>query len=372
MMELVVAVVVGARPQFIKAAALSRAIAERADKGLRPVIKQVLIHTGQHYDYQMSDIFFLDQGLPAPTQHLGVGSGAHGEQTGEIMKRLEPVLGDLSPDVVIVVGDTNSTLAAALCAAKLKIPIAHVEAGLRSFNRTMPEEINRKLVDHVSDLLLCPSAHAASNLKSEGITMGVHVTGDVMLESLIWAQSDPDEVEEVLDHYGLTSGAYAVATVHRAENTDDPARFAEIISALEALAVSGLSVILPVHPRTAPLLHGRAVPPSLKLIDPVGHSEMLALATASRIGLTDSGGLQKELYWLGIPCVTMRDETEWVETVEAGWNILAGASAESITNAAQKLLEHTPTERPPIYGTGDASDRIIGILIDRYGKAQEH
>ena len=289
----VVAIVVGARPEFVQSATLSRAIVNRRSRGDAPAVADVLIHTGQHYDDAMSDVFFRDLGLTPPTHHLGVGSALHGAQTGEMMKRLEPILVDLRPDVVVVFGDTNSTLAAALVAAKLHLPVAHVEAGLRSFNRQMPEEINRCVTDHISDLLLCPSAQAAVNLEHEGISNGVHITGDVMLDALDWVMPDSAQVSAVLNRYGLVAGGYAVATVHRAENTDAADRLGGLLAALGEVATDGLPVILPLHPRTAGFLDGLKVPAGVRLVEPVGHAEMVALASGARIGLTDSGGLQR-------------------------------------------------------------------------------
>ena len=367
----VVAVVVGARPEFVQSATLSRAIVSRHSRGDAPAVTEVLIHTGQHYDDAMSDVFFRDLGLARPTHHLGVGSALHGAQTGEMMKRLEPILVDLQPDVVVVFGDTNSTLAAALVAAKLHIPVAHVEAGLRSFNREMPEEINRCLTDHVSDLLLCPSAQAAVNLEREGISDGVHITGDVMLDALEWVRPDQSQVSAVLDRYGLAAGGYAVATVHRAENTDDAGRLGGLLTALGDVAADGLPVILPLHPRTAASLDGLDVPAGVWPVEPVGHAEMVALASGARIGLTDSGGLQKELYWLGVPCVTMRGETEWVETVAAGWNVVAGVDPTAITAAARRMGSIDPGDRPPIYGSGGAAPRILDLLVEHFAPAPE-
>ncbi len=303
----VVAIVVGARPEFVQSATLSRAIVSRRSRGDAPAVAEVLIHTGQHYDDAMSDVFFRDLGLTPPTHHLGVGSALHGAQTGEMMKRLEPILVDLRPDVVVVFGDTNSTLAAALVAAKLHLPVAHVEAGLRSFNRQMPEEINRCVTDHISDLLLCPSAQAAVNLEREGISDGVHVTGDVMLDALEWVKPELHAGGvRCSTGTGSSLSGYAVATVHRAENTDDAGRLGGLLTALGDVAADGLPVILPLHPRTAGSLDGLTVPAGVRPVEPVGHAEMIALASGARIGLTDSGGLQKELYWLGVPCVTMR------------------------------------------------------------------
>lgn len=368
---MLLASVVGARPQFVKAAALSRAIAAGTGSGDLPDVAEAVIHTGQHYDAAMSDVFFRELLLPEPAHHLGVGSAMHGAQTGEMMKRLEPILLGMQPDVVVVFGDTNSTLAAALVAAKVGLPVAHVEAGLRSFNRNMPEEVNRRLTDHLSDLLFCPSAQAAANLEAEGITAGVAVTGDIMLDALDWVKPDAAEAAAVLQQHQLTPGTYALATVHRAENTNDPDRLEEILVALGDVATTGIPVILPLHPRTAAVLGPGEVPEGVRLVDPVGHPEMLALAGGARIGLTDSGGLQKELYWLGVPCVTMRPETEWVETVSTGWNVVAGVDRRAIATAARHLLSTRRGDRPAVYGTTGAADRILGLLVDRFARVPE-
>ena len=323
--------VVGARPQFVKAAPLLRAFGDGHTS--------VLVHTGQHYDARMSDVFFDELGLPEPNYHLGVGSGPHGRQTGEMIARLETVLADERPDWVVVFGDTNSTLAAALAAAKLCQPIAHVEAGLRSFNRAMPEEINRIVADALADLLLCPTNTAVENLQREGIVRGVHQVGDVMMEVLAEAATRAAAESSILRRLEIEERRFAVATVHRAENTDDPGRLAQIVRGLET---SDDPVIFPVHPRTARALD--AVNPAprspVRIVEPMGYLDMVRLAGSARIVATDSGGLQKEAYWLGTPCVTLRDETEWVETVAAGWNVLAGADTRRIAAA---LADFVPT-----------------------------
>jgi UDP-N-acetylglucosamine 2-epimerase len=367
--ELRVVQVVGTRPQLVKAAALSRALEMMATTDPMLKIEAVIIDTGQHYDYQMSKIFFEDLEIPSPDHSLGVGSGTHAVQTGEMMMRLEPLLANWADGVVLVAGDTNSTLAAGLCAAKLGLALAHVEAGLRSYNRSMPEEVNRVVVDHLSDLLFCPSQNAAENLAREGITEGVDVTGDVMLDTLEWARPDPAFVTEVLGRHGLEPGGFAIATVHRAENTDVPDRLRGIMKALAEVSRE-IPVLLPAHPRTAPALGGLDLPDGITLIEPVGHREMLALAGSARLGLTDSGGLQKELYWMGVPCVTMRTETEWVETVEVGWNVVAGHDPAAIVSAALRLANNTPLDRPPFYGDGHASERIVRVLIDKYASSR--
>jgi UDP-N-acetylglucosamine 2-epimerase len=341
--------VVGARPQFIKAAAVSRE--------LRAHHVEILVHTGQHYDYEMSGVFFDGLEMPAPDVNLGVGSGSHGEQTGAMLKSIEDVLLGERPDCVLVYGDTNSTLAGALAASKLWIPIVHVEAGLRSFNRRMPEEINRVLVDHMSDLLLCPSDSAAAHLTNEGVTATVRVVGDVMLDVLNWAKARLDgNPPPAVQRLGLTKGSHLLATVHRSENTNDASRLSRILAAFNAIDER---VVFPVHPRTRKAIAdiGGRTKAHVHLIDPVGYLDMVALADSARLVLTDSGGLQKEAYWLGVPCVTLRDETEWVETVDAGWNTLAGADSASILDAVRSRAQ--PSVHPALYGRGCAAKACV-------------
>jgi len=348
-----IATIVGARPQFIKAAPVSRR--------LRQQVQEILVHTGQHYDDNMSAVFFRELGLPEPEYHLGVGSSSHGAQTGQMLARIEAVLLVEKPDWVLVYGDTNSTLAGALAAAKLHIPVAHVEAGLRSFNRLMPEELNRLVVDRLSDLLLCPSQTAVDHLAAEGLTSGVHLVGDVMADALYEAVARAQNESTILERLELEPGRYLLATVHRAENTDDPDRLRSILAAFAALDET---IIFPVHPRTRGVLahlDGALPAPRVRLIEPVGYLDMARLAGAARLILTDSGGLQKEAYWLGVPCVTLRNETEWVETVKAGWNVLAGARMDAIVTAVRDL--RPPTRRPALYGEGLAAERIVGLIL---------
>lgn len=332
--------VVGARPQFIKAAVLSREI--RKDH------TEVLVHTGQHYDQNMSDIFFEELGIPAPEYNLGIGSGPHGKQTGEMLAAIEEVLLNEKPDWVLVYGDTNSTLAGALAAVKLHISVAHVEAGLRSFNRRMPEETNRVLTDHASDLLLCPTQTAVDNLEKEGVTAGVHLVGDVMYEALMWAAAQQKE-PSILDTLDLVPGKYLLATVHRAENTDDPERLSGILAAFDQVQET---LVWPVHPRTRQKLQEMGWKPAVhvKLIEPLGYMDMAQLEKNARMILTDSGGVQKEACWLGVPCITLRDETEWVETVQSGWNRLAGVETDRILqcihNASTEQKEFTLLANP--------------------------
>lgn len=355
--------IVGARPQFIKAAAVSQK--------LRRHHEEILVHTGQHYDYEMSGIFFDGLELPRPDANLGVGSGSHGFQTGTMLKAIEDVLLAERPDHVLIYGDTNSTLAGALAASKLSIPIAHVEAGLRSLNRRMPEEINRVVADHLSDLLLCPSDTAVSNLAAEGISQNVHLVGDVMLDVLNWATQRVDGNQAaILDRFGLTKQTYLLATVHRSENTDEVAPLSRI---LRAFHLVDEPVIFPVHPRTRKMISeiGIRPEPRVRLIDPVGYLDMVVLAGSARLVLTDSGGLQKEAYWLGVPCLTLRGETEWVETVGAGWNVLVGSDSDKIVDAVSSFSP--PDSRPALYGDGAAADKcvdLIGVGPERIGLAK--
>ncbi len=347
--------VVGARPQFIKAAPVSRI--------LRQTHTEILVHTGQHYDENMSAVFFAELDLPQPDVNLGIGSGSHGAQTGAMLAGIEQVLLSEKPDWVLVYGDTNSTLAGALAAAKLHIPVAHVEAGLRSFNRRMPEEINRLLTDHIAALLFCPSQTAVDNLTAEGITRGVHLVGDVMADALLWAAERARTHSAILEQLGLQEKGYLLATVHRAENTDDPARLRAILDAFAALDEP---IIFPVHPRTRARIESlnlKSTIHNLKSIAPVGYLDMVRLEQSARMILTDSGGIQKEAYWLGVPCVTMRDESEWVETVQTGWNVVVGADTARIVAAVREFV--TPEERPALYGDGRAAERIVDGLRHR-------
>jgi UDP-GlcNAc3NAcA epimerase len=344
--------IVGARPQFIKAAAVSRVLRQRH--------QEILVHTGQHYDYAMSGIFFDGLELPCPDRNLGTGSGSHGAQTGAMLKGVEDVLLAERPDYLLIYGDTNSTLAGALAAAKLSVPVAHVEAGLRSFNRRMPEEINRVVADHLSDLLLCPSDTAMRNLAVEGITRNAHQVGDVMLDVLNWArQSLAAKPSEILERLGLTKQRYLLATVHRSENTDDQARLTQIVNAFNSFDEP---VVFPVHPRARKAITDARcrIEGHVQLIDPVGYLDMVALTGAARMVLTDSGGLQKEACWLGVPCVTMREETEWVETVDAGWNTLVGSDSAKIVEAAHAFAPSGSP--PPLYGDGFAAARCVDLL----------
>jgi UDP-N-acetylglucosamine 2-epimerase len=402
--------VVGARPQFIKAAVLSRALRAHWD--------EVLVHTGQHYDDLMSDVFFRELGLPEPDVNLGVRSASHAVQTARMLEGLEAVYERERPDLVLVYGDTNSTLAGALAAAKLGLPVAHVEAGFRTYERDLPEEINRVLTDHVARYLFCATEGAVDCLRREAIETGVHFTGDLMYDSLLAALPHAQAIEApVLRRLGLMSGApnplslegegrgeggssnqpntpertssvsplpagrgaggevspiaqppasaggvaqpYYLATVHRAATTDDASALARVLNAFSRL---DLPVILPLHPRTGAAMRsaGLEAPANVRVIDPVGYFEMLALERNARAILTDSGGVRREAYWLSVPCVTLRSESEWPETVDSGWDVLAGTDPEAIVSAARRPRPSTPP--PPLFGSGDAAAKIVEIL----------
>ncbi|HOG18770.1 MAG TPA: UDP-N-acetylglucosamine 2-epimerase (non-hydrolyzing) [Syntrophales bacterium] len=349
---LTIVTIVGARPQFIKAAPISKTLRNAGHR-------ELLVHTGQHYDYAMSDVFFDELRMPEPDVKLSVGSGTHAEQTAAMLLGIEGVLTANKPDRVLVYGDTNSTLAGSLAASKMHVPIAHVEAGLRSFNRAMPEEINRVLTDHLSTLLFCPSGTAVKNLANEGIRAGVHLVGDIMQEVLLLTKDHARIRSRILDTLGLREKHYLLATVHRAENTDDVRRLRQILTAFSEI---NEPVLFPVHPRTRKVMEefGFATGPNVRLIDPVGYLDMVVLEQSARLILTDSGGIQKEAYWLGVPCITLREETEWIETVETGWNVLAGFETATIVNFAKSLLP--PASRPTLYGCGDVSTRCVLLL----------
>jgi UDP-N-acetylglucosamine 2-epimerase len=347
--------VVGARPQFIKAGPVCKAL--KANH-----IDEYLVHTGQHYDQNMSDVFFAELGIPAPNINLGVGSSSHGQQTGEMLIKIEQVLLEQKPDWLLVYGDTNSTIAGALAAVKLHIPVAHVEAGLRSFNRQMPEEHNRVLTDHCSDLLFCPSQSAVAQLHREGITRGVHFIGDVMYDAVLQCSALASVQSIVLQRLNLQSKQYCLATVHRPANTDNTKNLQTILDAFSELK---LPVIFPVHPRTRQKIAnlGLSAASNVHLIAPIGYLDMLHLQRHARIILTDSGGIQKEAYWLGVPCVTLRDETEWVETVEAGANVLTGANKDAILAASEHFCQTVLFTPAPVYGDGQSADKIAALLL---------
>jgi UDP-GlcNAc3NAcA epimerase len=335
--------VVGARPQFIKASPVSHALA-------RAGLSEILVHTGQHFDTLMSDVFFEELEIPKPAYNLEVHSLGHGAMTGRMLEKLEEAMLVEKPNMVLIYGDTNSTVAGALASAKLNIPVAHVEAGLRSFNRRMPEEINRVMADHVSTLLFCPTQTAITNLANEGITSGVHAVGDVMYDATIAAIRHATGRSAILSNLGLAPKSYAVATIHRAENTDDGARFRQVMDWLANAALTA-KIVMPVHPRTRKLMAARGISPEgVRLIDPIGYLDMALLVNNAARVYTDSGGLQKEAYFHRVPCVTLRDETEWVETIEAGWNRL------------WTVPDHGPRRDIPDYGDGRSADLIAGIV----------
>ncbi|MBN1394467.1 MAG: UDP-N-acetylglucosamine 2-epimerase (non-hydrolyzing) [Pirellulales bacterium] len=348
--------IVGARPQFIKAAPLSAELRKRHE--------EYLVHTGQHYDDNMSDVFFRELNIPSPDRHLGVGSGSHAAQTAAMLERIERVLLDVKPDAAIIYGDTNSTLAGALAAAKLHVPVAHVEAGLRSFDRRMPEEINRVVADHLSTWLFAPSQVSVRQLAAEGVTEGVHEVGDIMADGVRLFAPLARERSEALARLGLNPGEYFAATVHRAANTDDAERLTGI---LQGLSAASRPVVLPLHPRTRAAIerHGLTsltenTSGSLRIIEPLGYLDMLQLQQNAAAVLTDSGGIQKEAYYLGVPCITLRDETEWIETVEAGWNRLVGAEDRKILLAIDESPAVGGRPHPVLYGDGHAAERIAG------------
>ncbi|MHC4430276.1 MAG: non-hydrolyzing UDP-N-acetylglucosamine 2-epimerase, partial [Planctomycetota bacterium] len=363
--------VVGARPQFIKAAVVSKAILESGR------MHEVIVHTGQHYDEAMSQIFFDELKIPKPKYNLEVGSGTHGHTTGQMLSGIERVVLEERPDWVLVYGDTNSTLAGALAAAKLHVPVAHVEAGLRSFNKRMPEEINRILTDHVSSLLFCPTTTAVKNLRNEGINEGIHHVGDVMYDAALLFGSIAERQSDILRQLELLPESYYLATVHRAENTDDPVRLMGIFKALDEIATEESPIVLPLHPRTraallrdnlASLIEGpngadagvATENKHLRLICPVSFLDMVMLERHARAILTDSGGIQKEAYFHGIPCVTLREETEWTETVEVGWNRLAGNDTKVICECVRSLSGQR--EIIEEYGNGDSAKVLVDIM----------
>ena len=352
--------IVGARPQFIKAGVVSRKLLEKN-------IKEILVHTGQHYNFNMSEVFFRELSLPTPDYYLGVGSGTHGEQTGKMLIEIEKVLLQEKPDIVLVYGDTNSTLAGALAATKLHIPVAHVEAGLRSFNRYMPEEVNRVLADHISGYLFAPTNTAVENLRREGITKGVYKVGDVMLDVALEVASRIDE-EKVLRRFNLKPKGFILVTIHRAENTDNKENLENIWNALHKLAKEGNIIFFPVHPRTRKAIENyelKVESPNLRISEPVSYSEMVALEKNAKVIITDSGGVQKEGYFFGTRCVIPRNETEWMELVEIGFNKLTGTKTESIYNSVQEILnskEGVSNFNLEIYGHGNASDKIVEVL----------
>jgi UDP-GlcNAc3NAcA epimerase len=347
--------ILGARPQFVKASVVSQAFD-------RFGIEEIIIHTGQHFDAAMSDVFFTDLDLPQPKYHLGIHSLNHGAMTGRMMEQIEVLMQQHQPDWVCVYGDTNSTLAGALVAAKLQIPIVHIEAGLRSYNRQMPEEINRIVTDRLSQLLFAPTQLGVECLAKEGISEGVHLVGDVMMDAVLTYQARARETSNILANYSLSADKFYLATIHRPSNTDDPDRLSAI---LESFTTLDLPVVFPVHPRTAKQIETLKLDRYLDThailpIPPVGYLDMLVIQSNARAIVTDSGGIQKEAYILGRPCFTLRDETEWQETVTAGWNHLVRPD-----NLKAAMVSFTrPSQAPPFYGTGTAATTIAQILLN--------
>lgn len=353
--------IVGARPQFIKAAAVSRIIHNHFSGQL----SEKIIHTGQHFDANMSDIFFDELDIPKPYCNLEIAGGGHGQMTGRMLEQIETLLIEERPDWVLIYGDTNSTLAGALAAVKLHIPIAHVEAGLRSFNMKMPEEVNRILSDRVSEQLFCPTQTAVDNLTNEGLTNGVHLVGDVMFDAALYYKDKAARISKVIDNKGLKRKKFVLATCHRAENTDDPKRLTPILKALGSISKT-YPVILPLHPRTRAFVGKLGLEGLLEdliMVDPLSFTDMLALEQEALVILTDSGGVQKEAFFYNVPCITMRDETEWVETLDLGWNRLAGADYERIVSIFEDTIQQTlelPNCAP--YGVGNAAEKIVAKL----------
>jgi len=360
-----VATIIGARPQFIKASAVSRAFARYNSRSGKKGLTERIIHTGQHYDDNMSKAFFEELDIPQPDYNLGVGSGTHASQTAVMLERIEEVLLREKPDMAIVHGDTNSTLAGALSAVKLQIPVAHVEAGLRSFNRRMAEEINRVLADRVSVMLFCPTPIAVQNLNAEGITAGVYEVGDVMYDSALFYREKAGVIEsDLLAGFGIEPKSYFLATVHRAENTDDAERLGGILKGLGDISTAANPTVLPLHPRTKKMVAelGLSASEHVRILEPASYLQMIALEANAKAVLTDSGGVQKEAYIFSVPCITLRDETEWVETVEAGWNVLVGSDSEKIITAVARIDGKTRAERKSFYGDGRAAERICEII----------
>ncbi len=400
-----IATIIGARPQFIKAAAVSRAIIKKNDS--RPQaekIIEIIIHTGQHYDENMSGIFFNELKIPEPDYNLNIGSGSHGQQTGQMIAEIEKVLIKEQPDFIIVYGDTNSTLAASLAAVKLHIPSAHVEAGLRSYNRSMPEEINRIVTDEISNFLFCPTLTAVKNLAREGLEseeknnlihnfdrQHVVMVGDVMYDSILFNVKLAEKKSKILIDLSLDSKDYLLATLHRAENTDDPERLKQVLLAFNKMVLQGEQVILPLHPRTKKCIkdleqsdniQNPILDSNIRIIEPVGYLDMLMLEKNAKAVFTDSGGVQKEAFLLGVPCITLRDETEWVETVQAGWNQLTGADSEKIFEAYSVISGWNKMAAPfsdflkddisgnhgntDCYGDGHAAEKIVDIMLTAF------
>lgn len=378
-MKLHVLSIVGARPQFVKAAMVVEAVRAH-NRRTKTKVCHTLLHTGQHYDRNLSDVFFKQMPLPKPKYNLGVGSGTHGEQTSKLLAGIEVVLLKERPDMVVVYGDTNSTLAGALAAVKLGIKLAHVEAGLRSFNRAMPEEINRVVTDHVSDLLFCPTESSVQQLAKEGVTQGVFLSGDVMLDAVLSFGQMAEERSHILQKVGLAPNDYAIVTVHRAENTDSESNLASI---LRFVANVSHTVVFAIHPRTRnriaklPSLSALAgkLGHHVRMIDPVSYLDMLALEKHARLVMTDSGGVQKEAYFLGVPCLTLRHETEWIETLKGGWNRLVDASSDETIGIVDSLWNRngkcpSTARNLNLFGKGKASQVLVQELVQFVSQAE--
>jgi UDP-N-acetylglucosamine 2-epimerase (non-hydrolysing)/UDP-GlcNAc3NAcA epimerase len=350
--------IIGNRPQFVKAAAVSRRLRETFD--------ELIVHTGQHYDDDLSRVFFEELDVPRPARELGAGTGSNTAQTARMLAALEPVLAELEPRLALVYGDTNSTLAGALAAAQAGIPVGHVEAGMRSFDRSMPEELNRLLTDHASDLLLCSTPTAVANLEREGAAGEVHLIGDVMADVSLAFRDIAEERSRIIDDLGLEPGGYLVVTAHRVGNVDSPERLEALVGMLERLPEP---VVFPIHPRTRARLEAAGLMQrlvGLTIVPPLGYLDFLKLARHARALVTDSGGVQKEAYLLGVPCVTMRNRTEWTETVETGWNVLVDLDAEA---ALAALANRPPAERPELYGGGRAAERLAEVVLAYTGRS---
>ena len=369
--------VVGARPQFIKMAPVHRALSAGA-RSAKHSIEEIVVHTGQHYDDRMSDIFFRELKLPVPDINLGVGSDTHGRQTGRMLSELDACMADTAPDFVVVYGDTNSTLAAALAAVKQDIPVAHVEAGLRSFDRGMPEEVNRVVADHVSDLLFAPTTTAMNNLRNEHLEDRSQQTGDVMLDAVNFNAGLAREESGILEEMALQAGEFAVATVHRASNTDTE-RLGELLDAINEIASRHIPLVFPIHPRTRAKVRTSFSEwkphASVTIIEPIGYLDMLRLSEAARFVLTDSGGLQKEAFFLKTPCVTLRDVTEWPETVEGMGNVLAGSRKDAIISAVNNLMNdpmQTAVGEPErFFGDGRAAEKIVDAMLSYWENGRD-
>ncbi len=351
--------VVGARPQFIKAAVVSREIAKHPD------IDEIIIHTGQHYDDNMSEVFFREMDIPRPDYCLGVNSMGHGAMTGRMLEKIEEVLSNEKPDWVVVYGDTNSTLAGALAAKKLHLRIAHIEAGLRSFNMCMPEEVNRVVTDRISDLLCCPTEQAVANLKHEGFgnfACRIVKTGDVMLDAALYYKTYSAQRSDVIARLGLFDSEFVLCTVHRAENTDDPAALGAILSALNDISRE-MSIVLPLHPRTRKIITANGFELAFDPIEPVGYFDMIELLSRTRLVMTDSGGLQKEAFFFKKPCVTLREETEWVELIDSGCNVISGTKREQVVSCFKRMRDIKCNFSLGYYGSGKAGQVIVAEMM---------